>query len=264
MLGSIRGKTAWQWTVCGKHPVAKDYFQAGSDAPMLMAFSDWVDKGYQLLNDKRRDSSLMNLWRFWAQGVKKDIVVCGIGKDSSDQIGRPYPIVVMGTGGLAGWKKHWDLLPFALEKIWTQMEYLSSKKYIDFRQLEEDMRIIRPPEPLWSEYAEDRRKRYDSTASPDGAVPWDVLELRRQVSVLTRQPEVIAPIKMDASSDPITPVGLWHTLLKDSAKAIPNAVFIGGVGGQTNLAAFMRALSPNDFVRIWSAGTNGNDSKEAG
>ena len=165
---------------------------------------------------------------------------------------------------MADWKKHWDLLPFALEKIWTQMEYLSSKKYIDFRQLEEDMRIIRPPEPSWLEYAEDRRKRYDSTANPDGAVPWDVLELRRQVSVLTRQPEMIAPIKLDDSSDPITPVGLWHTLLKDSVKAIPNAVFIGGAGGQTNLAAFLRALSPNDFVRIWSAETNGNDRKEAG
>jgi type VI secretion system protein VasJ len=170
----------------------------------------------------------------------------------------------MGTGSLAGWKNHWDLLPFALEKIWTQMEYLSSKRYIDFRQLEEDMRIIKPPEPLWRDYIEERRKRYDSTANPDGAVPWDVLELRRQVSALTRRPEVIAPIKVDASSDPITPVGLWHTLLKDSVKALPNAVFIGGVGGRTNLAAFMRALSPNDFVRIWSTESNASDGKETG
>ncbi len=253
MLGSIRAKAAtWNWFVCGKHPVAKDYFQAGSDAPLLKAFSDWIDKGYQLLKNKRRESSQMNLWRFWAQGVKKDMLVCGVGKDSGDRIGRPYPIVIMGVGGLRQWKRNWDLLPFALEKAWTQMEYLSSKRYMDFRQLEEDMQIIKNPEPAWKDYEKERRARYDSSTNPDGAVPWDVLDLRRKVSALTRSPEIVTPIELGASSDALTPTALWHTLMKDAVKAVPNAVFMGGAGGRTNLAAFMRALCPKDFVRLWS------------
>ncbi len=262
MLGSIISKAAaWQWSVCGKHPVAKDYFQAGSDAPLLMAFSDWIDKGYQLLKDKRRESCRMNLWRFWAQGVKKDMLVCGVVKDGSDQIGRPYPIAIMGVGGLSGWKSNWELLPFALEKAWTQMEYLSSKRYLDFRQLEEEMRTIRPPDPAWKEYQAERRARYDSAANPDGAVPWDVLDLRRRVSALARIPEIVAPVDLGASSDALTPTALWHALVKNAVKAVPNAVFMGGAGGQTNLAAFMRALSPNDFVRLWSDSA-GNDNRE--
>ena len=54
--------------------------------------------------------------------------------------------MVMGAGILPDWQRHLSLLPFALEKTWIQMEYSATKRYIDFSQLENDIRRL--PVPL--------------------------------------------------------------------------------------------------------------------
>ena len=44
---------SWQWGAYGKHPVAKDYFKLGKEFPLGKGFSDWVEKGYQIITSRK-------------------------------------------------------------------------------------------------------------------------------------------------------------------------------------------------------------------
>jgi type VI secretion system protein VasJ len=102
MLGSIKLKHSWEWSATGKHPAALDYFQLGSKAPLVNAFAGWIEDGYQKLLTRKRTGSTFCSWRFWAKGIRKGYIACGVGCNSSDSAGRPYPLMVMGIGRLSG------------------------------------------------------------------------------------------------------------------------------------------------------------------
>ena len=243
MLESLESVHSWHWAACGKHPAARDYFSVGPNAPLIKAFSDWVEKGYQMLVSRGRASPMLHSWRFWAKGPKRQALVCGIGRDSSDSLGRPYPLLVVGTGPLEGWEDYWDLLPFACEKTWGQIEYLSTKRLMDFKQLEDEVRMIRPPYPNWSEYVS---KRTNLTASS-----WDPVDAQSKASSLSDEEEFFVALDGGATNDPFALLGLWHSVLKARVRSVPNAVFIGGALDETHLAVFRRPLAPTDFVRLW-------------
>ena len=114
MLGSLKSSAGWKWTAFGKHPVAGDYFYAGADDPFFQAFSGWVENGYRQISTERKNATDLYSWRFWAKGAQKDTLVYGVGRDSFDTIGRPYPLVIMGTGTLADWHRNWEILPLVL------------------------------------------------------------------------------------------------------------------------------------------------------
>lgn len=245
MLGSIESANSWHWAAWGKHPVARDYFRVGAQAPLVKAFSDWVQKGYQILSSKGPLSSSVCSWRFWARGFKREAFVCGVGRGSSDSVGRLYPLLIMGTGPLEGWEDQWDLLPFACEKTWDQMENLSARRFTDFREFENGVHVIKPPHPSWSELI---AQRGDSQR----ASSWNVEEVESVTSSVPDKPELFVPLDGGGLSDPLALVGLWHAFIKAHSRTVPNAVFMGGAHGRTYLAVFRRALAPTDFVRLWS------------
>ena len=120
MLGSVKSERSWKWTACGKHPSAGDYFKFGNDDLMVREFTGWIEDGYhQLLLSSPKRSRLCS-WRFWVKGQKKNAIVCGICRDSSDRMGRPFPLIVIGKGKVPGWEDHWDLLPLIFENIWSR------------------------------------------------------------------------------------------------------------------------------------------------
>lgn len=153
----------WEWAVYGKHPVIKDYFKLGQYGSLIKIFSEWVDSGYQQIAPKKKSS--VYSWRFWARGLKRDGMGCGVVRDSRDQLARPYPLLIMGAGPLAGWEDQWDLIPLACERTWTQMEFLCTKTLDSLKQLEEETRKIPPPFP--SGRSSERR----------GRIPWRVFPL---------------------------------------------------------------------------------------
>ncbi len=246
MLGSVESANSWHWAAWGKHPVATDYFCLGLNSPLIKAFSDWIEKGYQTLGSKPRASSKVYSWRFWAKGPKKETLVCGVGRDSSDSLGRPYPLMIMGTGPLDGWEDHWDLLPFACEKTWSRIEYLSAKRFIDFKQLEEEVRIIKPPYPHWPEFVSQRGDLGMSSCNPRA--------IENKAESLTTEKDFLVPLDGGPSNDHLAVAGLWHFFLKAHARAVPNAVFMGGTPDDAYLAVFKRPLMPADFVQLWSEG----------
>ena len=74
---------SWQWAAFGKHPVAKDFFRVGQSGPLAKDFSQWVDRGYQLLGVRKKSSFCS--WRFWTRGPKRDVLGCGVVRDDREQ-----------------------------------------------------------------------------------------------------------------------------------------------------------------------------------
>ncbi|MBW2318628.1 MAG: DUF2094 domain-containing protein [Deltaproteobacteria bacterium] len=232
---------SWQWTAYGKHPAARDYFVVGRSMPMAKAFSDWVDKGYQILASKR-SSSFGCSFRFWARGAKKETLVLGIGKDSSDSVGRPYPLLIMGTGPLEGWTEQWELLPLAFEKTWSQMEYLSARRFSNFKEFEVGIQMLKSPLSHWSEFDS------ESLNLTDG----DFEGLEKKVASLSKEKAFLVGLDGEGIDDVSLASQLWHSLLKKHNRDIPHAVFVGGTTDEVSLGVYRRALNSRDFVELWT------------
>ena len=222
--------------------MAKDYFSLGSNSPLSKALFDWVEKGFHTLVSMGGHLSNDRSWRFWMKGPQKEYIVCGVLRDSSDSFGRPYPFLILGTGFLKGWEDRWDLLPFTCEVVWNQMEYISIKRFTDFTQFENEISLIRPPSPHWSEFVAQR----------DGLSYGDFQELREKSACLSKKTEFCISLDNEPSADHFTVLGLWYFFLKTHTKIVPNAVFMGGNPEKTYLAVFKRPLIPDDFVQLWS------------
>ena len=91
----------WRFAAFGKHPGAKDYIRLGSTTPMLEGIADWVDKGYAGIEGKKKGMADAASWRFWSKGFGPGALVCGVVRDSADRLGRPYPLLVFLSRGLA-------------------------------------------------------------------------------------------------------------------------------------------------------------------
>lgn len=225
--------------------MAKDYFSLGWESPLVHGFSDWVKNGYQSLISERRFSSEHISWRFWTKGNQKEGIACGVLRNSSDRVGRPYPLLIIGLGPLEEWDDHWDLIPFACEKIWNRIEYLSAQRYSDIKRFESEINKIGPPLPDWKGYMEIRK----------GMAVQNLEGLKKESDLSSEKPEIFIPIEQEGSNDQLMWVSLWHLLIKNVVKDPPNVLFIGGNLEKTYLAVFRRALLPKDFVHLWSLGS---------
>jgi len=243
----------WHWAAFGKHPVASDFFRVGEDIPLTKGFSDWVKKGYETLISKKSTSLDLYAWRFWVRGSQKENIACGVIRDSSDSVGRPYPLLIIGTGPLPGWEENWDLLPFACERTWDQIEYLSALVANDFKKLEGEVHHIRPPHPKWPEFIGKRGSLEDfSSNSNTNHVSLNLKDIEKQASSASDKAELIVHLDQDSLNDQFLQVNLWHYLLKNYMKAAPNAIFMGGTLDKVYLAIFRRPLTTADFVQLWS------------
>lgn len=238
----MKTNSSWQWSAFGKHPVAKDFFRLGQDNPLLKGFSDWVEKGYQVFISKNPTPQNLHAWRFWARGTQKENVACGVVRDSSDQVGRPYPLLIIGTGMLQGWEEHWHLMPFACERTWDQIEYLSAFMANDLKKMEQEVQHIRPPLPGWSDF--------EITGK-------DLKEWDEQVSFSLGDGEVLLDLKTTPNYDPLIQATYYLSLIRNRVKTAPNVVFMGGTLNRTCLTFFRRPLQTSDFVQLWSDSMKG-------
>jgi type VI secretion system protein VasJ len=241
MLDSRKSIDPWHWAAAGKQPVARDFVQVGEFFPLFIALSDWGEKGYGEFTEGSPAPS-MHSWRFWARGSRKGHLVCGLLKDSCDNLGRPYPLLMAGTGELPKWEGHWDLLPLACENTWAQMESFSTRRYRDFEEMKNDLPSIRLPSPRWDEFMSKDFGTYSSSPSRElvrDCNPGEALFLRLEAIPSHEQ-------KMQILA--------WHRLLKNHIKDLPNIVFMGAVDDTFYLFIGRRALLPDDFKSLWDPG----------
>jgi len=245
MLGSVEVGGAWRFGAFGKHPAARDYFRVGSSTPMTEGFSGWVEEGYGKIGGGRSRSAYdAQSWRFWARSSGKDGLVCGVVRDSSDSLGRPFPLLVAGSGPLRGWQLRWDLLSLACEATWAGIEYLATIRHENLRAIEDRIRGLRAPSPAWEGHEERLRSLQ---IPPESPVP------------IPAGPEFVVPLKDDGNGDPFGKAAAWHVWLKCRPGEIPNALFWGGAPGVSRLAVFRRPLISSDFARIWSVPSAGQE-----
>jgi len=252
-LGTITSNQFWRWAAFGKHPVASDFFGLGEDIPLTKGFSNWIQKGYETLISKKSASAGIYAWRFWVRGSQKENIACGVIRDSSDSVGRPYPLLIIGTGPLPGWEENWDLLPFACERTWDQIEYLSALVANDFKKLEVEVHHIKSPRPEWPEFILKRRSLEDLWSNSNANnISSNLKNMERQTAGTSDKAELIVRLNEDSLNDQFAQVSLWHYLLKNYMKAAPNAIFMGGTLDRIYLALFRRPLTTADFVQLWS------------
>ena len=239
MLGTLVAPEGWRFAAFGKHPGAKDYIRLGSTTPMLEGIADWVDQGYAGIEGKRKGMADAASWRFWSKGFGTGALVCGVVRDSVDRLGRPYPLLVLGTGSLREWEGHWDLLPYACLPVWQRIEYLGAQRYEEIGRFESAIRGLHPPVPGWEDFS-GRRDR-DIAASgheTDDAVPGEAIRFLRLDGGLGR--------------DPFPEAVGWQSRLRRNDGSAPNAVFFGGTISRAYLGIFRKALATPDFARIWN------------
>ena len=244
MLGLTWTKNSWTWGACGKHPLARDFFYAGPKDHFIQAVAEWVKNGYQRLAQPARTGNEFCSWRFWARGHKKGGLSCGVIRDSSDSIGRPFPLMIMGSGPLKGWEEQWDLLPKVCEETWGQMEYMAARRFGGFEQFEKDLRLIKPPSAKWSEI----RSGTGGASAPS----CNDMDVEKMTATLLHDKALVIRLAGGASADPNELARAWHCLLKARVSDVPSSVFMGGSSAGTSMAVFSRALVTTDFMRLWS------------
>ena len=243
MLGSIIMKPSWKWSAIGKHPLAKDYFQFGRNEVLADTFANWIENGYQKLVSDDKKKGTFHSWRFWVPGKRKGTIACGIGRNSSDRIGRPYPFLIIGMGTIQGWEDHWELLPVIFEETWSRMEYLASAQLKDLKELEKEINQIK--KPSMKEVPGNSQRFVDNMSSLSD-------DIRISTRDLLRDNEFYAPINDNSNHDAISLVMQWHRGLKLSLKTCPSIVLMGGTPERSYLAVFNRSLNANDFVKLWT------------
>ncbi|MFO8113142.1 MAG: type VI secretion system-associated protein TagF [Desulfosalsimonadaceae bacterium] len=255
MLGLGRDKDGWRWAVCGKHPLGKDYFRLHFSTPLHSAFAAWMDKGFSALPKYSEARRAICFWRFWAKGIKKGQMVCGFLKASSDGIGRPYPLLIVGTGACNGWEKNWEFLPRLLETSWQQIEYVASRRFDSLQELENAVRRIAPPgQDCTEELGRDEIvSDLSISADSDGS-----LVDAESIAYRLKEKQVLwIPLDEKASMEASRRAVLWGIQLKKHGVDAPQAFFLGGTPGKAFLVVFARSVNAEDFVHLWSVGESG-------
>jgi type VI secretion system protein VasJ len=243
----------WFWFATGKHPSASDYFRVGSDFSMARKLAGWVEAGYGGISTQGFSATALKAWRFWTGGPDRGQICTGILRDSADQFGRPYPLMIAGAGPLQGWEEAWDLVPIVLENNWQRMERLATRSFGELRELEDELRGFPPPSGEWSRCRVERDElmRAASLTSTEGTAAYAALHARKILP--GRETETIIAIDEPRHMDPTVALKHWRTVLKDRGDGIlPNAAFLGGLPEKSFLVFFHRALRAGDFHTLWS------------
>lgn len=240
MLGLTATGQKWVWSAGGKHPAARDFLRVGQQTPIGTRMSDWVDKGFNGLGTDLKTGRLPRFWRFWARGGGKNELVCGVLRDSCDSVGRVYPFLVLGTGGLPGCEEQWDLLPYGCETTWKRIEYLCTKNYADVAGIERELLAMRAPLGEWLDF---------SAIRDAGICGCQVFTDFGPMVGETGEQMTLALDRNTA--DPLLMAGLLLKQIREQRKVAPNLAFIGGTAEVSYLSIFWRPLLGGDFAALW-------------
>ena len=205
--------------------------------------AQWSANGYHELNPGKTQQPVYRSWRFWLKGIKKGYIICGLGRDSSDSIGRPFPLIIMGEGLIKGWEKQWALLPDRLAKTWNRMEFVASHRYDDTHAMEDEVKRLSAPK------AHSETDLQAAQGAGGEACDLDMTPCREQLS---RDGFGLIPLNPSYGIDPNQLVLQCHLQLRTCFGEIPRGVFIGGTPQQSYLAVIQHPLSAQDFVRLWT------------
>lgn len=222
MLGLKRNK-GWSGFIFGKHPSFKDFLRLGQETPLTTGLARWVEGGYRHLSRKDLKGASVS-WRFWCRGGK-DLLLCGLLKDSADALGRPFPLLLILSWKLTGWEKSWEKLVSVLEETWRELERLAARPWAS--PFEFETGLDRLPEPR--------------TILENGQTEGKTAPFFR-----VRNGCFWSPLGEEVSSTALI------LRLKRQFQAPPLALFMGGaIGATAQIVVFTSPLRREDFSFLW-------------
>ncbi len=250
MLGRLIRKQSWTFSAFGKHPCAGDFFSLNLKTALTTAFVGWTENGYKKIVEKEKGILTQNAFRFWAGGIDKGHVLCGILKDSSDMVGRNHPLLIMGEGALKSWEAQWDLLPFALEDIWSRMEYTAARRVENIHQFESELKNLKAPSEPWIKTKNNFKKgRKDIDRNLKNKII--ISDINRKVRQVEQEKTACISLDNSGEIDPFQMAGVWHHCIKNNTRDLPNTVFMGGTPEKSSITFFNRPLMSQDFNTLW-------------
>ena len=236
---------------CGKHPFASDFLQIGQESALGCSLCQWMQSGYEKVLAKRGNSSNFHSWRFWARGSARKELILGLVRDSSDSRGRRFPFLVFGSGYLKDWINSWQYLPLTCDTVWQTMEQLTVARLSKVTELEQQLKVIRPPRGIALE--NDRHKNdVQNVQKPSQAVG----KIERIPLNRTGDPDSMLAFRIAADGDEghaMRPIAnAHHQLQTDLKKIVPQIVFMGGTSVSMLVLCFFRSLTASDFMWMWS------------
>jgi type VI secretion system ImpM family protein len=243
VLGSLIQSRVWRWAAVGKHPAAADYIQLEGGTPVLNAMADWMTKGYDHIVRSGGNAKGNYAWRFWLRGVKRGNLIAGVVRDSSDRIGRPFPLLILGEGLFKDWEQQWGVLPIALSKLWQRAEYIGVHPYVDLNALSAEIGSLAAP---------DTSGLKNAIATPIQETAMAGADFVTYRESLQREGKALIDLNTTETGGPDQASMKWHARLKRQLTEPPRAVFMGGSPQRTCLAVLQQPLSLADFAMLWS------------
>ncbi len=244
MLGLGVPGTVFELAAHGKHPAFDDYFSLNTDSPLAKALSAWIEQGAKL-NGNSDGNRLIRSFRFWVRGIKKGELVLGILRDSSDRMGRFYPLLLLAKGIVKDWEDHWNDIFNRFDSLFRTLEEITASRYGNFKEFEIKLRQARFPEN--SDPPGPGEKMGQEPGLPEKMKAWFEKDGKNGVICLS-----IAGLlkRVDSLSD--RPEQAWYRLFKKKPR-VPGAVFQGGLPENPILTIYARPLKPEDFFELFNA-----------
>lgn len=136
-------------------------------------------------------------------------------------------------------------MPLACEKVWSELEYISTQNFHDVKKLETEVLNIRQLQPGWQEL----RSRKDS-------FPSDASAFHTFADLLLEKKENFISLNQGSHHDQNVLISHWHSLFRNSSGTIPHTVFMGGTFGRSFVGFYRRPVTPMDFIQLWTAGSD--------
>ena len=233
MLG-IKRQT-FQVSACGKHPAFNDYFSVNMKGPLVQALASWVENGMSL-SGRPDQTRVPRSFQFWVRGIKKGELLLGVLRESSDRMGRIYPLMIMGSLGMENRDRQWQTIFDGFESVFRAFEGMTAKAWDRFRDFEERLSGLAGKVPVFETSGQESPLSRSMKA-------WFFREKDKEMLALP-----VAILK-ENFADPLKERegrGFFNP-----KPEVPGAVFLGGLPQDPGITIFSRALRTNDFLTLF-------------
>lgn len=227
--------TAYQFKISafGKHPAFDDFFSVQMDSAITRALAAWIEKAAeQHLQDQKHTSCS---YRFWTKGIKSRDLIIGLVRDSSDRMGRPYPLLITGGVTIKNWQKTWHGIFAAFEPVFRTFEASATGRHDDFKSFETALQKI-------------NGQGFSAPAKTVDKLSNTILAFYKQDGRANRLSLPVPKLLTTFENTGVKP-DTWGFLKKNPP--IPGAVFLGGMPDMPMIHIFNRPLRAQDFNRLF-------------
>ncbi|WP_041281451.1 TagF domain-containing protein [Desulfocurvibacter africanus] len=249
MLAVATKAAGWEWHAQGKHPALADFITLGRQCPVSRGLAVWIARSFSRVGSGAVSVGVAGeaggnggnggngCWQFWIAGASPDALICGCLAASTDSLGRPYPLLLLGRGSLPGWRERWSELPPALCSTWAAMATIARSGFGSIRELKQAVAAV--PAPVVPREPDEAR-----AVSQDGRLRFRECQVSDAKAI---EGEIAGCLPKDEARQS----ALW--LAQHAGRhAAPTAVFLGRCGQSTLLWLYARPLGPEDFLAMWS------------